>query len=395
MLKFGNNKTVKDYAIFLATILVAIIFSNWGFKELLFGEERCCENYGQLHHVFYFQPFFSIFVSKFIDNALGTAGLVLIGQVILPASIFYMIAIIFNRYLNKIWSITIGFVSIFSFSDYAFRDFLVSIIKGTSISNVSKSLPEIANFPIPSLSILLFLIVFYHSTKLIKLDNKRISILTALWALQVYVNAIDALFGVCFWFSYFIIKAYKRNHDDNIKNLIKLTCRQAIISLIIWLPALFFVNFSSGEISISENFNIFTYYFLYMLLPIAMMVVLFVIHKIDSYEIFYKFWPIYILMALEFILVTTAFFFGKGINLEILTSRIPLFFLHFYYYLPIIFYASRQYYSYNIGKDGSRARNELRKMIFIIFNKLNYIYLPLIIVLVILFALISSNNFIS
>ena len=132
-----------------------------------------------------------------------------------------------------------------------------------------------------------------------------------------------------------------------------------------------------------------------MLLPIAMMVVLFVIHKIDSYEIFYKFWPIYILMALEFILVTTAFFFGKGINLEILTSRIPLFFLHFYYYLPIIFYASRQYYSYNIGKDGSRARNELRKMIFIIFNKLNYIYLPLIIVLVILFALISSNNFIS
>ena len=387
---------LKEYSFYLATILVAIIFSNWGLQQLMPGNLDCCSVYGKLQHDFYFYPFISIFIRGIIENIFGVVGLILIGQVIFPALIFYLIVIIFNRYLSKIWSLTIGFVSIFSFTNYPFRDFLFNLINPSSpIALGSNILPEIANFPIPSLSVLFFLLSFYYSTKLVKLDKKRVGILTILWSIQIYINAIDALFGICFWFSYFSIRLFQKEKHNKLPYLIKSTLPQLLIFVVICTPALLLADFSVGETSLARNFNVFVHYALYMLLPLLLMVILFKIHKIDSYEILYKFWPVYILMFIEALLVFIAFFFAKGVNLEILTSRISLFFLHFYYYLPVIFYASKQYYSFRIGKDGSSVINKIRKVIFIIFNRLNYIYLPFIILLVILFAISSSNNFIN
>jgi hypothetical protein len=168
---------------------------------------------------------------------------------------------------------------------------------------------------------------------------------------------------------------------------------QLLILLTICLPAFILADFSKGQISSAKSFNVGIYYILYFLIPVLSMLALFRIHKIDLYEIFYKFWPIYSLMLVEFLLVFGAVFFGKGVNIEILTSRIPLFFLHFYYYLPIIFYGSREYYSFYVGRDGGDVINAIRKIIFVIFNRLNYLYLPLIIVLIIIFAIQSSVHF--
>lgn len=392
MLKFGRNKNFGDWATLTATACVAIIFLSWDLKNILYQGSEYYTDYGLISNDFYFQPFFSIYINDLIRNNFGVVTLIVISQIIFPVCIFYMLVIIFSRYLDKVWSIAIGFISIFSFSEHAFREFLLAIIRLDQLYAVNYSLPEIANFPIPSLSVLLFLISFYSSTKAVKLNSRRISILTCFWSVQIYIKAIDALFGICFWFSYFIIKCYR--HQDVKCRLLSLICLQLVISFFIYLPAFYFSDFSLFSLAISseKDFHIFSHCFLYMALPISLLLFLFLIHKIDAYEIFYKFWSIFILMFLEFILILIAFFFKKAINLGILTTGVTLFFLHFYYYLPVIFYASRQYYSFHIGKDGNRVKNVVRKIIFIIFNRLNYVYLPLIIILSALFALMSSNN---
>ena len=52
----------------------------------------------------------------------------------------------------------------------------------------------IQKFPLPSISVLFFLIIFYYSIDLKKLNLKRISIFTSLWSIYFYVNALDAIF---------------------------------------------------------------------------------------------------------------------------------------------------------------------------------------------------------
>ncbi|NQY41819.1 MAG: hypothetical protein HRT87_00495 [Legionellales bacterium] len=389
----SSNKLSEQYILFFITFLVAIIFSNWDFKQLmLVGSQSCCQNYGVLQHGFFFKPILSIAAVDFIRNTFGIIGLVLIGQVIFPSIIFYMLVIIFSRYLKKIWAITIGLVSVFSFPDCSYRDFLINLIKTAELSKVSEMLPGIANFPIPALSILIFLLAFYISIKQVKLSDRRVSLLTLLWSLQIYVNAIDGLFGICFWFTYFVVRLYRKNNE--ILNSFKSIFVQIAIFLTTCVPALSFTDFSLGPVSTGENFDIITYFTLYIFIPIIVTSILFVFHKIDPYELLHKFSPLYLLMVLEIVLVIAAYYFSVGVDLEILTNRIPLFFLHFYYYIPVIFYASRQYYSFEIDKDGGTFKNVVRKMIFITFNPLCYIYLPLIMIFIILFALASSMNFV-
>jgi hypothetical protein len=379
-----NNLIVKFLSkniFIISALVIAIIFSNW----------HCPSEYKHLEQNFFFYPYISIWFSEIIESSFGISGLIFASQILIPSSIFYLIALIFSRYLNKLWSLTIAFVSVISFANHPFRDFLIGLAK-LELSG-SSLLPEITNFPLPSLPVLLFLISFYYSTQPVELNKKRITFFTIIWSSQIFVSAIDAMFGVSLWFSYFSLKIIRRRKVYGLKNIFNLIALQVAIFAAFFIPALLLADFSAESINISENFNIFTYCTLYYTLPIVLTAILFKVHKIDPHEILYKFWSVYVLMGIEFALVSASFFFSKGVSLEILTSRTPLFFLHFYYYLPVIFYASKEYFAFYRRGDGNGAANMARKIIHITFNRLSYIYLPIIIALNIWFAIISSMHF--
>lgn len=387
-------KFLRKNIFLISAIAVAIIFSNWQFKQLLLTPDFHYSEYKHSEQNFFFYPYISIWFSELIEFSFGITGLIFVGQILIPSAIFYLIATIFSRYLNKLWSLAIACVSVISFSDYPFRDFLISLLKSSSLElSGSSVLPEIANFPLPSLSVLLFLLSFYYSTQPVELNKKRITFFTVIWSSQIFVSAIDAMFGVCLWFSYFLIKIIRRRKVYGIQRIFNLFALQIAIFAAFFIPAFLLADFSVKNASNSENFHIFVYCFIYFILPAALTALLYKVHKIDPYELLYKFWSVYILMCVEFSLVFAAFFFHKGVNLEILTSRTPLFFLHFYYYLPVIFYASREYYSFSRGIDGNYAVNMVRKIIYVTFNKLSYIYLPIIITLSMWFAVASFTHF--
>jgi len=80
---------------------------------------------------------------------------------------------------------------------------------------------------------------------------------------------------------------------------------------------------------------------------------------------------------------------GLGIELKMLETRIALFLLHFLYYIPIIYYLSKDeiFYINTINKNSYRGR--LVISLYYIFNKYKYIYLLTFILLMFLYFIFS------
>ena len=80
---------------------------------------------------------------------------------------------------------------------------------------------------------------------------------------------------------------------------------------------------------------------------------------------------------------------GLGIELKMLETRIALFLLHFLYYIPIIYYLSKDeiFYINSINKGSYTGRTVI--FFYYIFNKYKYIYLLTFILLIIMYFLFS------
>ena len=77
--------------------------------------------------------------------------------------------------------------------------------------------------------------------------------------------------------------------------------------------------------------------FAYLFLPSLLMMILFLLKKVDPYEVLIKFTPVFSLMISEFILISVFLIFGM--NESLLKNRITLYFLHVYYYIPVLYFS--------------------------------------------------------
>ena len=233
------------------------------------------------------------------------------------------------------------------------------------------------SFPIPSLSTCFFLLLFYYSIN-ISFNRIKIAIITILWSLFFYIHPIDAIFGITFWLSYSTISIYYRKINYNIILTFKHISIQIFIILIFIGYSILNYEFSNLENVYTEQVSIY-YFFSYFFIPSFMIILLFLIKKIDPYEILIKFHHIYILMLIEFILHLFFIFSDFAIDVLILKNRIALFFLHIYYYVPIIYYCNKP--SLNFNKNQKSFFYSIDNALYIFFNKLSNIYLPLFMIL--------------
>ena len=337
--------------------------------------------------LFNYVPHLAFYAEEAVLALLGTSAKIVLGFVVLPACCFYLIVKIFRFYLDILWSLAIAFAALISFDNYPFRDFLYGLIAGKGWAELASVRHfEVMGFPIPALSTCALLLLLHYSIKYFRpQDLLQRSVLTALWAVHIHLHPIDALFGLCFWFSYLPIRLARSYGAGSSRQVLIMVLQQLLLALLFVAPALLGLDrhiFTQvGHVSPGAY-----YYSMYFAAPLLLLALAFAVMRIDPHEILFKFWHIFLLLLLEFAIVFDADVLGVGLNLEIVTSRIPLFFLHFYYYVPVLYFATRPQRVYQSGPESrplARLGNSLFSWAFARFSK---IYLPLFILLLLAFA---------
>ena len=208
---------------------------------------------------------------------------------------------------------------------------------------------------------------------------------------MIYINAIDGLFALAFWGIFFPVK-WLRQKWSLPKWGASCLVQGAVIGLVL-APALVL-----GHVDASLNASVVplgTYYLLaYLGMPLFLITILFVVQRIDPYELFYNFRHVYIIMLTEIVLVTVSSLGIFPLDLHITQNRIVQFFAHIYYYLPVIYFASRPVISHAFGFESRWIARCLRHGLHAFFARLSHVYLPVAIVLLLIYNASSGiRNF--
>ena len=133
------------------------------------------------------------------------------------------------------------------------------------------------------------------------------------------------------------------------------------------------------------------YYFAYFLVPLVLLGVIYLVKRVDPYELLMKFWPIFLVMVIEFGLVTVKMLTGKGVPPELLHSRLSLFFLHMYYYVPVLYYLNQStYVRYTTGMESTSISSRILRSLVWFFRDASKVYIPALFVLLSFYALASA-----
>jgi len=326
-------------------------------------------------------------LSFYLNNILSSNSIKLfLGYCFFPSLVAVIIFKIFKKILSSnIWSFSLTILSLTATENFPFINFLINFFKKFDLRtnvNLYENF-EIMGFPIPSFSIFFFCLVFYLSLNIIRISKIRIFLLTFLWLLMIHIHPVDGLIGNLYWISWLYILYVQKK--------IKLSTQNILFLFFIYLINIFIVinnlSFDSLKIDISQSISLYNVFF-YFVLPLTLMIICIFILKIDLYEFYQRFINIYFLMFIEIFLILASIN-GLGFELRMLETRITLFLLHFLYYIPIIYYLSKDeiFYINTINKSSNRGRMVIS--LYYIFNKYKYIYLLTFILLMFLYFIFS------
>jgi hypothetical protein len=311
--------------------------------------------------------------------------------------------LIYNNYLPLRWSISLSSLGILGFGSAPFRDFLFRLLTGEGWRDLGVNLfPDIVNFPFPSLSLLLFLTVFYLSIKRIRMSRKRMLLLSIFWALQSQIHIVNAIIGIPFWVALLGLTLWKSNRGHWTSVQTRQFLLQIVLIALICLPTFYAIwsqvssedglTFVTGGMSDVGIMNIDWFFiFTYFVVPILALISTYKIFRIDPYEVVLKFLPVAIIMIIELTLVLLWWIFGIGIPSDLLLSRMGLFFLHILYYVPSIYCVHRAVFNFQSPESGFfKFLIKTRLVLSRFFKNLSSFYLPIFAVLLTIFSLSSS-----
>jgi hypothetical protein len=167
------------------------------------------------------------------------------------------------------------------------------------------------------------------------------------------------------------------------------TLLQLAITTLIALPAL--VSIPPEVFTNLHQISSLPYYLsVYFVIPLALTAIIFVSLRVDSYEVWHKFRDVYVLMAIELALILLGSFSRVGISPQLISMRITLFFLHFYYYVPVIYFCSRPYRKYTEGAEAAPFADRIRRVLAYAFGPLSRFYLSFMIILIVFFGISAA-----
>jgi len=327
------------------------------------------------------------YLSFYLNNILSLNSIkFFFGFCFFPSLVAVIIFKIFKKILSSnMWSFSLTILSLTATENFPFINFLIGFLKKFDLKtnvNLYENF-EIMGFPIPSFSIFFFCFVFYLSLNIIRISKIRIFLLTFLWLLMIHIHPVDGFIGNLYWISWLSILYIQKK--------IKLSTKNILFLFFVYLINIFLVinqlTFDALTINITQSISLYNIFFYFILSPMLMIICILVL-KIDLYEFYQRFLNIYLLMFVEIILVLASIN-GIGFELAMIETRISMFLLHFLYYVPVIYYLSKDeiFYVNTINKGSYRGR--IAMSLYYIFNKYKYIYLLTFILLMFLYFIFS------
>ena len=314
---------------------------------------------------FYFKPSASIWFQNFVLQHFNKFFTHLLCIAVIPFSIYLLLVTIYSRYISPLWASFIALLSLSVYENLSFHAYLLNIFNLPAVDRFI-SAPLIFDFPLPGLSTLYFLIVYFFITQYKKIRLPLITLFSLVVAADFYINAIDALFLVAFWFIYFPYKIY-REKLYSLSRVVLITVLQMLI-----IFACIFPGLSAGKInpdlSPVDTLPLYNISF-NLLLPAALMALLYVIQRIDLDEILFKFRHIYALMLVEGCVILLTKTGILPIDLLVLRSRILQFFIHLFYFVPVLYYVGRPAYHYSRGSEAKSFAAALRENIYLLYSR--------------------------
>jgi len=287
----------------------------------------------------------------------------LIGHAVFPVMSFWFLYFIYTRYLNQSWALILSFLGVSYFKNVSMWNMVTDFISSpiNFIHNSPIAIFELTRMPLPSISFLFFISLFYFSSRLKSLNLKSLIFYSILWSAQIYIYPMNWVAGIIFWFLYIGFNGYfcRKSIFEILKDyLIVLLCVLVIsipyiqIQLGIIVENNIFSEWmsKSNSILINQWGGLISY-----LLPLLLMLLVIKFRCSDYYELWYRFYPIFIFMLVELICLNIHFFLPvKESTMYLFSDRIGNYFCRFLYFVPILYFLSippkQFYHEHNLKK---------------------------------------------
>lgn len=345
-----------------------------------------------------FYPYLSLWVHGLAIALLGAERTALIGATLLPSAAFFLLTLIYRHFVGWRWAIWLSSVGLIAFSGFPFRAFLIGLLEGKGWMELAQSNPpDIVQFPFPALSLVAFAAVFLASIRRIRLSPNRVTVLTVLWGLQAYVHILNAFIGIIFWLSFLAVRLHRQEKDKfRVQSVRQLIMQVAILlgvtSLaLIGYGGLLQDGFSSIREPISDQGMAEVILVGYLVLPLILLAAWTRIQPIDMFELRTKFLPVWVLLASEVFLLLLHASLGIGPSAGLVSSRLGMFFIHPFSFVPLIYYATRPGLSFGRLPEGGGLGLQFKKALEWFFRDASYVYLPLLYVLLSFYAIASAR----
>jgi len=343
------------------------------------------------------QRIFSFFSTLFYfiwGKIFGISKGFIILKTILGALSYFIFYKIFRIHLSRRWSVILASLALSGVSSHSFRSYLGSIFSGAE--QLALSPLEIFQQPFPSLSMFLFSLCVLLSLKE-RLSLRRSFFLSVMWGIQTHVHIYSFIVGVPFF-----LFQLKTNYLDNRQS------KRKAFALVIGIISFFFLTWIipaislilttieiSEQLGLTRNRDIVAitnsfYALAYFVLPLVLMGIVFLVKKIDPYEIFKRFGYIFVLMSVEFLIILISGFFFGNVQINHWFSRMFIF-IHFFYLVPGIYYLSRiNILSFSFGTEAHPVAKRLEKNVKNFLTFFEYNIIPIVFILLLLFILRSN-----
>jgi len=355
-IKINQIGSIKTKEISFLLSIHFIILSVWFIKFLNESNFESLVNFN--FENFYFKPYFSFKFFSFLIDQTSIEFIGFLSIVLIPFLTLILTYKVFDFFLTSKLSFLLSVITQTVYNDINLRGIFLDF-KSTSIL-MEKSYPLIFNFPFPSMSTLIFLVLFLLLLEKREIGNNilKISTLNFFCSLYFYINAIDSAFLISIWFIFLLF------------DLNKLSLRskffQALITLTILSPGLYL-----GKVYKIHEYSSLNFYnlFIYNILPLIFSLVLFFTKRIDLKEVWVKFKYIYIFFAVEIFINLLVFYKVLNLDLVKINRQILQFPIHMIYYLPLIYYLKRKPFKYSYGVESKSISLNFSKASFFIFEK--------------------------
>lgn len=272
-----------------------------------------------------------------------------------PILSFWLIFLIFRRYIEAPWALMLAFFGINCYPNFSFFPYLFNLLAHPMqfVNTTSLSPLEITRTPMPSFSFFFFIFTFYISTKKNKPSGKHYLLMSILWALNLYVYLFNFIAGITFWFLYIIYTCYIKDGHINTKTIILTLVKNMVVVLVIISPIIVKKLFppTSLDAEIFQRVEVVGReaglvagkwgWEIAYLLPIILVIAIIRIYCADYYELFHRFTPVFIAIFVEILASNMHFILGKFFQPSLFSQRIGCFFFRYLYFIPIIYFMSK------------------------------------------------------